>query len=609
MFYHLIITMMNERQIFITKKIIESNCPISLEEIKEMTKVSVRTVKYDIKIIKSFLNENNVELQNKRNKGYFINAIDKIHIYDKNILKFDNFDDLLRRNILFEICLKLRKPNLKNIASSLNYSNSNIRNFITKKCKNIILENKVYKVNLPEQELRIFLVENLFDETFNNKKIDNRILELLPSNFLENLYDNIKFLVKKHKVWISENTLIKLMNYLIISKIRIDKGFYIKDNFSNSEEFFKELKFTQEVYENFLDKIFNMNEVSFLNHFLILKGTFVEDEKIENGNKFKKTIKKMLDFLVFECKNFNFNFETLKIDLYRHLSQFLKKYKIGFLEGDLLIVERIINDYYDYYKISEKMIKIFNEEYKIKENKYETGLLAIYLYKNRIITNDRKYNIITVCATGRGLSLLLKTRIENVFNNIKVLYSISSFYLINSSNLKDVDFIVSTIPLPNVNKKVINVSPFLGRSDIRKIDDYLNYGIVSSDIPVELIENNKYKNQNSKIAFDISKIFLKLYDCLLDLPKNYLFNNEMFLGLILHLIISLPRLIEQEHVLVDSNLITEINKIENEYPKLALAVNKFFKYIEQLLKIHIDQSEKYAFYQYLIRGGKNEKES
>ena len=68
---------------------------------------------------------------------------------------------------------------------------------------------------------------------------------------------------------------------------------------------------------------------------------------------------------------------------------------------------------------------------------------------------QRKYNVLVICATGYGSAQMLKSRIENELGNLFD-YDVIG-YEINDEKLKGIDFIVSSIALSNL---IFNIPVF-----------------------------------------------------------------------------------------------------------------------------------------------------
>ena len=153
-------------------------------------------------------------------------------------------------------------------------------------------------------------------------------------------------------------------------------------------------------------------------------------------------------------------------------------------EENSYVLEEVREHYYSYYQLAVKCGEIIQREMELPYHELEICYLAVYLYKNSIQAEKTGKNVLVVCATGKGLSHLLTLRIKNVFPMLNVVGQISPWQLSRVSDLKDVDFVISTIPLEHKLVPVIKISRILSEEDIKRIQDYLKYGNLVDEIPM-----------------------------------------------------------------------------------------------------------------------------
>ena len=107
------------------------------------------------------------------------------------------------------------------------------------------------------------------------------------------------------------------------------------------------------------------------------------------------------------------------------------------------------------------------------------------------------FKVIIVCASGAGTSMLINTKVQQLFKDkIKIVKIIPS-YLIDYINPLEIDFLISTMPLDYNKIPVINVSPFLTEKEIKIIEKFMMTG-------------KKYKEVEVKDLFDRDLFFTDL---------------------------------------------------------------------------------------------------
>lgn len=101
----------------------------------------------------------------------------------------------------------------------------------------------------------------------------------------------------------------------------------------------------------------------------------------------------------------------------------------------------------------------------------EIANIATY-YQTMIVKLSSRINVLVVCHSGFGTSLLLSEKIKQEFPKIRVLDTVSSRKL-NERDLGDTDFIISTVPIDPGNVPNLMISALLTKQDIRAIRDYI----------------------------------------------------------------------------------------------------------------------------------------
>jgi len=246
----------------------------------------------------------------------------------------------------------------------------------------------------------------------------------------------------------------------------------------------------------------------------------------------------------------------------------------------------------------------------------EIQYIAIYLYKNALNTNEVNKKILIICATGKGLSSLLTTRIKRVFPNLIVIGSVSAYQIENFNFKNKIDFIISTIPIATKRYPVIKISPILALEDIRKIQEHIHYGNVEKDtkLRTQNFKGIKLPKAQNKAQYSldlsempsffkytgvISDLIIELLDIVSRLPKEYQMDHDMVLGLTIHLVLALPRWFEETQ---QENSTDELyQRIKEKHPVISTVMEKYFKNVENLLHVTLSASEKYAFYLYILK--------
>ncbi|NMR96064.1 transcriptional regulator, partial [Vibrio parahaemolyticus] len=82
--------------------------------------------------------------------------------------------------------------------------------------------------------------------------------------------------------------------------------------------------------------------------------------------------------------------------------------------------------------------------------------------------NFIKYDVLVVCATGMGTATLLSTRLQNEYKNLNIVDVVSSLNIEEVlETTKDIDFIISTIPINYAKIPLVVGNPLLLSEDKR----------------------------------------------------------------------------------------------------------------------------------------------
>jgi transcriptional antiterminator len=166
--------------------------------------------------------------------------------------------------------------------------------------------------------------------------------------------------------------------------------------------------------------------------------------------------------------------EFLFQELKNHLdySLFRLNYHIP-IRNSLLIT--IKEKYPKIYRVAESSIFILENEVSTRIPEEEVGFIAMYLLSalERLRTvEDSRLSVVIANDGVRAKSSLLQSRLEYEFPNLKVVRTINTFETTSSNDLIG-DLIISTLPIEDSKLPVIEVQPFLEIDDIKSIQRWI----------------------------------------------------------------------------------------------------------------------------------------
>lgn len=620
---------MKERQYNIIQLLLYSVSPIQLDDIQKNIGVSERTLKYDLATIRKEFRTQGIKLLNKKGMGYYISPDDKPVIIKKYALEKeaetqnDGF-----YNILMYLLLIKNPSTTREIAEKLYVSEAIVKQTIKERLANskqthLVELNDGKSVSLinNERELREAYVSTIFNkmEKFDRHEVTMKFENVIPyfqeQVNMEGLHRVERIFqksVKKWSVWISEEAYVRLVLHLFIVYLRKGQSLkYSAYEIKLFKQFEKEFHFSKEVLHAGFWGIIDRNEILNLTEVMAEHNVFIDDSiEEENEERLNKVVETMLQCLSDKYPTYSVNQSDFIEDVTPHFRHTLRRHYLGAEENKNPLFYQIKQNYKQYYSIAKELYVFFSDEFQMPLSENEVSYLTIYLYKNMSMKVEKKYYVYVVCGTGRGFSKLLENRISNIFENLEIIDTLSSFHLLQQKEVSKADFIISTIHLSDIEIPVIKISSFLGKEDIDQIHRFLDYGAQFSLLPLPQNESHfsrDAKEGNRKLTKADTETFsnalLYLFQMMVDLPSEYDINQEKILGITMHLVIALPRYYEADSTDDDKELIKEVMKIEKEHPVVAKVVTEYLEMIENIVGKGIPYGERYAMYQYIINKG------
>lgn len=436
------------------------NYPVSSLALSEEIGCSTKTIQSEIKDINKQLKD--TKIVSIRGVGYKLEG--KIEINECNNNHIGNVDriefiikTMLNLNLQQENSIKLEE-----LADAMYISVSSVKNDL-KEVKEIL--NK-YNINIISRHKYGLGVDGNEDEIVKCivdlcSRKDN---ELTLSDFLSEDVNN--------KVFNLKSEILKSLNKedLILSDIEFKNlcsTIFVRlsrSNYSNYEKFIEDY----------------------------IKNYKVKRESIMNDDLNKEKITKAIASF---CKNLKL---ATAIDiskdeffvecLYNHINNLIKKDKLGICNYN--VVNNEVKIKYPYaYELAKIAKKTIEHELNLKIGDDEVSNIAVHVggAVERYSSNKKRkiFKIIIVCASGTGTSMLINTKIQQLFKERIEVVKIIPSYLIDYINPLEVDFLISTMPLDYDKIPIINVSPFLTEKEIKIIEKFMDTGYVYEDVNVK----------------------------------------------------------------------------------------------------------------------------
>lgn len=447
----------NQRASQIIKILLNSKNPVSSLALSQEIGCSTKTIQNEIKLLNKELK--NGKILSVRGVGYKIEGdFYKINLNDIYYNDIDRVYHILK--IMLNRSYKIDNSiKIEELADEMYVSVSTVKNDL-KEVKKIL---KNYDIEVLTKHKQGIYIEQ--DED----KIIRFILRLCQNNYNNlNINDFLSDKVKDN-LFILKNEVLKELNNekLILSDVEfenITNYIFIYLSRNNNKNFIK----------NYINKYKNKRN------------------KVINNSNNRETIITIINEF---CENLKLatsidirNDKIFKDFLYNHIDNLYKKIHLGIENNETYDMEIKIKYPYAFElaKIAKRTIEN-NLNIKISEN--EISNIAIHiggaLQRASYIDNKKVFNTIIVCTSGIGTSMLIKSKLENIFKEKLKITKVIPAYLAPYINVLDIDFIISTVEVDIENIPVINISPFLNDKEIKIIEKYMETENIYEDINIQ----------------------------------------------------------------------------------------------------------------------------
>ena len=449
---------MNTRALSIIKILLNSVEPVSSLALSQEIGCSTKTIQNEIKEVNKELK--NCEIVSIRGIGYKIEGnLDDIDIKNSDLYDYDRVEYIIKKIINISSTDK-DTIKLEDLADSMYVSLSTVKNDL-KEVKKILNE---YNLKISSKHKQGICIEASEEDIIKfiinySNKVDNslNIKDFLNNNIIENLFSIKKILLDTlsyENMILTDNEFKNIVNYISI---------YLSRNNTNQSDFIKEYI---KKYKSKKEKPISEDE-----QLLIRKAIkeFCRDLNIATS------INLSHDKVFEEC-------------LFNHICNLYKRADLGINQYEITAGEIKLKYPFPFElgKIAKKTIEK-NLNMEISEDEVENIALHIGGALERIDKRDEKkvYKTIIVCTSGVGTSMLIKSKLENIFKGKLEIIKVIPSYLIDYVNVLDIDFVISTVEVNLENVNVIKVSPMLTDKEIKLIEKYIETENVYIDLDIQ----------------------------------------------------------------------------------------------------------------------------
>lgn len=505
---------LNERQNSILKYLYNKKDYTTINEISKEFKVSVRTIRYDLDNIEYMLKDNEkISLVRMPRYGIKLEFKGK-----KDILTFSSIFDCVEINspedrvIFIAINLLIGNSKVEELANMLSVSKNTVVSDL-KKSKEILgnlrinVISKAYVgtcIDGDEEDIRYAFI-NLYYKisNINNHKILKMIIN--DFDFLKNdIEERIHKVENALSLEYSDTSFKELIIIIIYCFIRMEEH----SSFNYSDEYIQEKEQEEEfkvIQDAFADKTDDKKEICYLmKWFKSAKVmSFINDKSDVkmDSNKYlaMRIIEDMEKYTGIDYSN-DFDFVNSVV---MHFSVAMYRIQNNFkienpLKEDIKMRLGII------YQITEDVMKKYESEIGVEFPDDEVSYMAMHFgaafeRKTQEIFDTKA---LIICNSGLATAGLLSARMEVMLPQIKIEGVCRLNNLEEELKSKNVDIVISTVPIRNIDIEYVEVNPMLNIDDVLKLKK-LAFNNVYEKSSEYLV--SKYKGDNVSSVAEIIK--------------------------------------------------------------------------------------------------------
>ncbi|MFL0248880.1 BglG family transcription antiterminator [Clostridium neuense] len=475
------------RQIKLLKLLYKQNEYKPASFFSKALSVSTKTIYSDIKELNCLTKRFHVSLQvAPRNGILLVGSKDDVKSLFKHIgqedysNKFDTFSpDFRRFNIVKRVFLNSENPSLEELSKEFMVSKTSIYKdleIIEKVLINceihILTDNDGIRVVGKELAVQKSVKQFIFSNILNNSMIDLQqkltmiIEEEVITKVSKLLFEDYAELTEE----VSEYYIKSLLVTIIIQVQRLKHGFHmeVEETFLFNNIRYMETYIVSNSMVELLSKEFNIKfhteDVEFLCKQLFAHRITnnVKGSNTEYSDIIKRLIERMSKIEKVDLSNDKRLYRSL---LY-HLPAMILRLKRG-IEIKNPVLDMIKDQYSKMFSIVWYALSIIEMEYDVSLNDDEVSLIVIY-FQIALDSISKANNIVIICPYGVSSSQFIYSKVIQLLP-AKDNFEVSSLKKLYLSDLDNVDLIISTVDINDIEVPIVKVSPLLSSEDCSNI--------------------------------------------------------------------------------------------------------------------------------------------
>lgn len=489
---------------------------ITVKKISNRLNISSRTVHYELQKLSDF--ENNFQIIKKRGVGIKLKWLEKVE--DSTLSKTVKDESLTRAKAIYKRLLFDEEIlTIAQLSEELYVSPSSIINDI-KLLKNKYLSNLSCEVvsdsrgtflKGDEQQWQKSML--LFNDRIRKeiiyitglKSFQEELSKYYGDDIVDPIYELIQTLYKYNLYNVAPHYEMNILSVLVVMVYRLkkDKQLEFVDEILKLDEILAMKYFL--IAKDILDKLSKTIEFEYSDLDIYSLSIYLQANRLEFSpsrsfidERFSIATKNMIERMSITVNANLRDDDQLYKDVLVHIYHMVYRmeHKI-YIENPLL--EQIKVDFRLMYDLVWLVLNEEKDYLGIEITDDELGFLMLH-FQSALDRTEKSKRILVVCPNGVVSSNFIIERLKSNFPPLDVI-ELTSLSKLETVATDNVDLIISTVPIPNLNTKVVVISPLVTESDIKKIN--LNYRNIIKSIPKQenLIPKNIAKYMDKDLIF------------------------------------------------------------------------------------------------------------
>ncbi|MDY4574354.1 MAG: PRD domain-containing protein [Intestinibacter sp.] len=479
----------NDNRICKILQILEHKRSASLDYLEKKLDVSTKSIKNDIKELNEIFDGNAlIQLKLGKYKLYVIEQ-DEFEKIKENLYLHDDFFNSPKKRMAYVI-KKLMNSEKPVLTEDLAYEMSIGRTTLVgdlKKARELLSKYNIKIVGKTntglvlqgeEIDIRIFVIENLYEEIYKDHDLDYDVQETLNKIFTEmNLDSSTKSQIKK---------------FLTVLIDRLVNGHPISMLNETYEDliYTKQIKIANDISDR-LEELFGLtipdNERVFMTLPIVGMRTPMDIDRVKNLEITDEVINLVLDIIELIRLEMDIAITpgNLLDEFTYHISFMLNRLKYG-IKIKNPVLDEIKEKYMVPYKLAEITKMLIEDRTKKKVSKDELGFLAVYFsvfISENTYEQNKICSIAIICGTGKITARLIAAQLRKIVD-IDTKLDMFSDSQVNKEILDEYDLVLSTIKFEcDTSTPIIHLKEIFDENQLKNKIESVRY-TEKLDIPM-----------------------------------------------------------------------------------------------------------------------------